>query len=63
MEMTSQQTIGEGLGDGVDIFEIQIHELFIIAFPNKNILAVVAAVVDVVIGVVEQWGRACRLVI
>jgi hypothetical protein len=53
MEMISEKAIGERLGDGINVLEVQIHEMFVIAFLNENILAVVAAIVNVVTRVVE----------
>lgn len=58
MKVVSQQTIRECVGDRLDVFCIQIQEILVIALLNENILAVVAAVVDVVVSIVEQRGRA-----
>jgi hypothetical protein len=58
MEMVSKQAIRKCFSDWLDVFGVQIHEVSVIAFLYKNILAVVAAIVDMVIGVVEQRGWA-----
>jgi hypothetical protein len=53
MEMISQQTIREGFRDGFNILEMQVQEIFVVTLLNKNILTVVSAIVDVIIGIVE----------
>ena len=45
--MIAQQTIGIGLRNRFDIFEIQVHEMGVISFLDENILVVVAAIVDI----------------
>lgn len=58
MKMISEQAIRKGFRDRINVFGVQIHKVGVVAFLNKNILAVVAAIVDVVVGVVEQRRRA-----
>ena len=58
MKMISQQAKRERVRDGLDVFRVQIHEVGVVAFLDENILAIVAAIVDVVVGVVEKRGRA-----
>ena len=57
MKMVSQQAIGEGIGDGFDIFGVQLHEVGVVALFAEDVFAVVAAVVDVVGAFVLQWER------
>ena len=52
MEMITQQAICERVGNRIDVLEVQVHEMFVIAFLDEDILTIVAAIVDVVIGVV-----------
>lgn len=53
MKMISQQTISKRICDGRDVLFIQLHEVIIIAFLDEDILAVVAAIIDVIVGVVQ----------
>lgn len=57
MEVVSQQAKREGICNWLDVFPIQIHEMGVVALLDENILAIIAAIVDVVIGVVEERGR------
>lgn len=61
MEMISQQTIREQVRHRRQILLAEIEEMFVISCFNKDILVVDAAIVDMVIGVVEKGGRAGHL--
>jgi hypothetical protein len=61
MKMISKQAVGKGIGNWLDVFGIQIHEVSVIAFLEKDILAVVAAIVDVIVGLKKQRRRTCHM--
>ena len=61
MEVISQKAKREGICNWLDVFRVQIHEVGVITFLDENILAIVAAIVDVVIGVVEERGRTTHV--
>jgi hypothetical protein len=52
--MIPQHAIAKQVTNRLDVFGEQVQEMFVIPFFDKNILTVHAAVVDVIIGVVEQ---------
>ena len=54
MEMISEQAICKGFRNRINVFGVQIHEVGVIAFLNKNILTVVAAIIDVIVGIKKQ---------
>jgi hypothetical protein len=58
MKMISQQAVGKSIRNGNNMFFVQFQEILVVAFLNENILAIRAAVVDVIIGIVEQRGGA-----
>ena len=49
MKMVSQQAISKSVGYRHDIFDIEFQKIMIVAFFDKNVFAVVAAIVDVVV--------------
>ena len=49
MKMVSQQAISKGVGYRHNIFDIEFQEIVIVAFLDKNVFAVVAAIVDVIV--------------
>ncbi len=57
MKMVSQQTVCKSLSDGFDILEMQVQEMLVVPFLNKDILAVIAAIVDVITGIVAKRWR------
>ena len=57
MKVISQQGISKGIRDWFDVFRVQIHEVGVVAFLDENILAIRAAIVDVIVGIVEERGR------
>ena len=59
--MVPQQTISKDLRNGLDVLEKEVKEMIVIPFLNEDILTVVAAVVDVIVGIETQRGRACHV--
>jgi len=53
MKMISQQAICIGVCDWFNVFRIQIHEVRVITFMHEDILTVVAAIEDVITGVIQ----------
>jgi hypothetical protein len=51
--MVFQQAIRERLSNGFDVFSIELQEIVIIALLEKDVLAVGAAIVDMVISIEE----------
>ncbi len=49
MKMILQQAIGKSFGNRLNVMRVEFEKVDVVAFFNKNILAVVAAIVDVVI--------------
>ena len=58
MEMVPQQAVRKGFRDGIDVFEMQIQKMLVIALLDENIFTVGTAIVDMIIGIVEKRGRA-----
>ena len=56
MKMISNRAIRKSIRNRDDVPLIQSQEIRVISFLNKNILAIRAAIVDVVISIVEQRG-------
>jgi hypothetical protein len=54
MEMVSKQTISERFGNRIDVFAVQIKEVFVIAFLDEYVFPVIAPVVNMVVGVIEE---------
>jgi hypothetical protein len=48
MEMVGQQAVSEGFGDGHDMFGVLFQKVRVIALFDKQVFAVVAAIVDMV---------------
>lgn len=61
MEMISEQAIRKGFRDRLNIFGVQIHEVSVVALLNKNILAVVTAIIDMIVSIVKQRWRTCHI--
>ena len=55
MKMIGHQTIGEQIGNRMNVFEIEIHKIGIVALFSKNALLVVAAIENVIVSLREQW--------
>ena len=49
MKVISQQTIGVSIRDGFDVFRVQAREIWIVSGFLKQIFAIVATIVDVVV--------------
>ena len=61
MEMISEQAIRKGFSNGINILEIQFQEMLVIALLNKNILTVVATIIDVIVSIEKQGWRTCHV--
>jgi len=49
VKVVFHQTVGVGIGDGVDVANVKVEEVLIVTFLNEEIFAVVAPIVDVVV--------------
>src|SRR3990172_2207606 len=59
--MVAEQAIGKSIGDGRDVFAVELHEVVVVAVLAENILAVIAAIVDVVILARFEWCEFLHL--
>jgi len=55
--MVAHQTVGEGVGDWLDVVGVELEKVRIVALLYKDALAIVAAVVDVIVVAVFKWNR------
>ena len=65
VKVVTQQAIGVGVGDGPDVLGVELEEMAVVAIFAEEVLAVVAAVVDVIVGVVFErgFGRGIQLLL
>ena len=55
VKVIAQQAVGERPRDRLDVFQVEPQEVAVIAFFDKEILAVIAAIVDMIILPILQW--------
>ena len=55
--MVAQQSVGKRVGDGLDVFDVQAEKVGIVALFDKDVFAIVAAIVDVIVFAVFKWSR------
>ena len=53
--MISHQAVGKGVGDRLDVASVEFEEIGIVALFDKDVFAVVAARLDVVILAAFKW--------
>ena len=53
MKMIPHQAVCERIRDGVNVAGVKLEEIRIVALLAEQVFAVVAAIVDVIIGIVE----------
>jgi len=59
MKVISQETICPCFGDWTDMFPPQVHEVGIVSFLGKYILAIITTIVDVIEISVNEWRNIC----
>jgi len=55
--MVAHQAVGEGVGDWLDVVSVELEKVGIIALFGKDVFAIVAAIVDVIVFAVFKWSR------
>jgi len=55
--MVAQQGVSKRVGDGLDEFDVQAEKVGVVALFDKDILATVAPVVDVIVLAVLEWDQ------
>jgi len=55
--MVAQQGVGKRVGDGLDVLDVQAEKVGIVALFDKDTLATVAPVVDVIVLAVFEWDQ------
>jgi hypothetical protein len=53
MKMIFQQTIREGFRNRLNVLAVQIQEISVVPFFQKNIFPVDAAIMDMVVGIIQ----------
>ena len=54
MKVVAQQAVGVGIGHGQDVVGVEFEKVAVVAFFEEDVLAVVAAVKDVIVLVVLE---------
>jgi len=62
VKVVSQQAIGIGMGNGLDVPAIEVQELVVVAFLDEDVFPVVATIVDVIVLTVLERGSTAHCV-